>query len=155
MSERYDPAIHDARFKFSADTGKEYCRNILTPLVVKGQSVSVDEPVEEKGYTPVSMRTASVDLEIYRTDKPVQKLEKGKRRTFIVPNDAADGAADGPNVPERAKAASVTVNTTDDLNTPLDKRIIDVALFFGRTEIVVNGTAALTGESRYATIRYE
>jgi hypothetical protein len=155
VSEPFDAAIHDERHKFKADTGKEYCRNILQPLVHKGQSVSVDAPVTQKGYSPVSMATKTVDLDIYRTDKDVASLSAGVRRTFLVQSDSPEARPGGPGVPFSAKVASISVKATDDLSTKLTDRKIDLSLYFGRTEIVANATATLTGESRYANMRYD
>src|SRR6185312_44142 len=88
-SEPYDPAIHDAEFQYppsGAGAGGELrSRHIVRPVVMRGDSVNVDEPNVSGSLSPIDQHQLWLTMKIFRTQKPVAKLTSRERRTYVVP----------------------------------------------------------------------
>lgn len=152
IAEEWDPVRHRGfealRFTVEGDP-TPYCAAVLDPLVVKGTDVSVDKPVQRDGLAPMERSQHTVSVRIYAIDA---EIAEGAQPFVVQRSDVAHvpGA-----IPESAKVCDVEVRVADSDATPMDDRIVDVSLFFGRSEITATALARNTGDSKTATINYQ
>ena len=127
----FNPSIHDQKHRKRVD-GRDACDGIFSVYVRDGDPISPDEPVT-RTHLPWSSAQDSILLELYST--------KDREPEYV----------DGQGC---AKSASVSIPIANMKHLPRDERKVEVAMYFGRTELEVHATNTRSGETRKMKVKY-
>jgi uncharacterized membrane protein YgcG len=87
LAERYNPSLHDplpARsYLERALDGNVYCRNVLVPLVQRGDELPVDFEVQREA-TPLTREMSKTAFDLYRLDCRLPPAHLGLRRALVL-----------------------------------------------------------------------
>lgn len=127
----YDESRHDSKHRTRL-FGRDACDGIFDIYVHAGDPISPDKPVVNTSV-PYDASQYDILLELYST---------------------LDRWPDYVDDPGCAKSASVTIPISNMRHLPRDERKVDVAMYFGKTELEVCATNTHSGETRKLKVKY-
>lgn len=128
----FDPSIHDPEYKWVNDDHVDYCQNVFSPIVERGDIVSTTE-VLVKGFVPIIHQQKQMRIDFYSSQEKDIWYTTGKR-----------GKSNRINEP--VKVSKIGTFTIDMPILTGDKsRVVDLTFDFSHTEIQVKGYDRTSG----------
>lgn len=97
LAEPYDPNVHDPlphrRYLQDSSSGGKYARNVLVPLVQRGDEIATDMSVQQE-VCPLLDSQIDVTFDLYRLDCRLPPLDGKFRRTFVYDDDLPEPPAE-------------------------------------------------------------
>jgi hypothetical protein len=127
----FDSSIHDAGHR-KMIAGRDACDGLFSVYVRDGDPIGPNEPVI-RTHIPYSASSDNIHLELYST--------KDRWPKYV----------DDPGCD---KSAEMTIAIGNMKHLPREGREVEVAMFFGRTELEVHATNRLSRETKKVRVKY-